>query len=154
MESEPDYYNVWMSVLGRTDRENDVRALLLEYAGVELDIELARSLVLLSLHEPIGVLALAGLLGQNHPKASRVLARLEALGLVGRSRGTDQRIRTASTTATGQRLVEQINQGRRRLLAEVFRDWTTADQAAFARLSKRYGDRIEELISARNSTGV
>ncbi|GAB3395632.1 hypothetical protein GCM10027568_28010 [Humibacter soli] len=154
MESEPDYYDIWMSVLGRTDRENDFRALLLEYAGVELDAELARSLVLVSLHEPIGVLALADLLGQNHPKTSRMLAQLEALGLVDRSRGTDQRIRTASTAAAGRTLIEQINQGRRRLLADVFRDWTNADQATFARLSQRYGDRIEELISARKSAGA
>ena len=154
MESEPDYYNVWMSVLGRTDRENDFRALLLEYAGVELDIELARSLVLVSLHEPIGVLALADLLGRNHPKASRTLAHLESLGLVGRSRGTDQRIRAAVITPAGRTLVEQINQGRRRLLADVFRDWSTDDQAAFARLSQRYGDRVEELITARNNTGA
>ncbi|WP_344993183.1 hypothetical protein [Tsukamurella soli] len=141
-----------MSVLGRTDRENDFRALLLEYAEVEFDIELARSLVLVSLHEPIGVLALADLSGQNHPKASRTLARLEALGLVGRSRGADQRIRTATTTTAGRQIVDRIDRGRRRLLADVFHDWSAADQATFARLSQRYGDRIEELITNRGRT--
>ncbi|MFC7751664.1 hypothetical protein [Tsukamurella soli] len=105
----------------------------------------------MSLHEPIGVLALADLSGQNHPKASRTLARLEASAL-GRSRGADQRIRTATTTTAGRQIVDRIDRGRRRLLADVFHDWSAADQATFARLSQRYGDRIEELITNRGRT--
>lgn len=152
MSADPDYYDVWISALTRPDRDG-FRALLLRYADVDLDLDLARCLVMVGLHQPVGVLALAELLGQNHPKASRTLAELEARGLVRRSRGADQRIRTAECTPAGRGLVDRVNSGRRRLLADVFRDWDRADQVAFARLSQRFNDRVAELVDSLAEEG-
>lgn len=152
MKSDPDYYDVWVSTLSGPRRDEFV-ALLLGYAGVDLGIDLARCLVTVSLHEPVGVLALADLLEQNHPKASRTLARLEELGLVARSPAADHRVKTASLTRAGRETVDAIDRGRRRLLDDAFRDWSDTDQATFARLSQRFSDRVAELIRRRSGAG-
>jgi hypothetical protein len=94
MAADNDYYDVWLEMLGRTSRPG-FRALLLSRAGVALDPDLAQYLVTIGLRGPIGVLELADLLGQNHPKASRSLARLEQLGLVQRAAAGHDRRATA-----------------------------------------------------------
>jgi DNA-binding MarR family transcriptional regulator len=145
-EPAEDYYDVWISMLGRNSRPAFL-SLLLDRAGVSLDIRLATCLVNVELHGPIGVLDLAELLDQNHPKVSRTLARLEALGLVSRRPAAhDRRIKTAVVTPKGRRTVEAINRGRRRLLEDALRDWSDRDRATLARLNRRFSDRIAELI--------
>jgi DNA-binding MarR family transcriptional regulator len=144
--AEDDCYDVWLEMLGRTSRPG-FRALLLSRAGVELDPDLAQYLVTIGLRGPVGVLELADQLGQNHPKASRSLARLEQLGLVRREEaGHDRRIKTASLTPEGQRVVRAINQGRRRLLEEAFTGWSERDRAELARLTRRLSDAMFGLI--------
>jgi DNA-binding MarR family transcriptional regulator len=97
------------------------------------------------------VLELADLLGQNHPKASRSLARLEQLGLVQRGAADrDRRIKTAALTPEGDRVVQAINQGRRRLLEEAFAGWSEHDQAEFARLTRRLSDAMFALIEVHD----
>jgi DNA-binding MarR family transcriptional regulator len=141
-----DYYDVWIGLLGRTSRPR-FRELLLDRAGVSLDPDLAQYLVLIDMHGPIGVLELADLLEQNHPKASRSLARLEQLGLVRRGAAArDRRIKTAEVTAAGHRMVAAINQGRRRLLEEAFAGWSEQDRIALARLTQRFSDSVFALI--------
>jgi len=141
-----DYYDVWLDMLGRTSRPQ-FRALLLSRAGVALDAGLAQYLVLLDMRGPTGVLELAELLDQNHPKASRSLARLEQLGLVRRGEAAhDRRIKTAAVTPAGHRLVEAINDGRRKLLDDAFAGWSGRDRAQFARLSRRFADAIFMLV--------
>ena len=96
------------------------------------------------------MLELAELLDQNHPKVSRTLARLETLGLVRRQPAAhDNRIKTAATTAEGHRVVESINQGRRKLLDEALQDWSDRDRIELARLTRRFSDRIAELTEAQ-----
>ena len=144
--ADEEYYDVWLEMLGRTSRPG-FRALLLSRAGVTLDPDLAQYLVTIGLRGPIGVLELADQLDQNHPKASRSLARLEQLGLVQRAEaGHDRRIKTASLTPEGQRVVQAINQGRRRLLEEAFTGWTERDRAELARLTRRLSDAMFGLI--------
>jgi DNA-binding MarR family transcriptional regulator len=141
-----DYYDVWLDTLGRASRPQ-FRTLLLSTAGVGLDADLAQYLVLLDMRGPTGVLELAELLGQNHPKASRSLARLEQLGLVSRGEAAhDRRIKTAAVTPAGQQVVAAINDGRRRLLHDAFAGWSDRDRAQFARLSRRFADAIFALI--------
>jgi DNA-binding MarR family transcriptional regulator len=148
--ADDDYYDVWLEMLGRTSRPS-FRALLLSRAGVALDPDLAQYLVTLGLRGPIGVLELADLLGQNHPKASRSLARLEQLGLVQRAAaGHDRRIKTAALTPEGHRVVQAISQGRRRLLEEAFAGWSERDQAELARLTRRFSDAMFALIEAHD----
>jgi len=137
-----DYYDVWLDALGRTSRPQ-FRALLLSRAGVALDADLARYLLLLDMRGPTGVLELAELLGQNHPKASRSLARLEQLGLVRRAEaGHDRRVKTAAVTPAGHQIAEAINDGRRKLLDDAFDGWSDRDRAQFARLSRRFAEAI------------
>jgi DNA-binding MarR family transcriptional regulator len=148
--ADDDYYDVWLEMLGRTSRPS-FRALLLSRAGVTLDPDLAQYLVTIGLRGPIGVLELADLLGQNHPKASRSLARLEHLGLVHRaSAGHDRRIKTASLTREGQRAVQAINQGRRRLLDEALAGWSEHDRADLARLTRRFFDAMFALTEGHD----
>jgi len=148
--ADDGYYDVWLGMLGRTSRPR-FRALLLDRAGVTLDPGLAQYLVTVDLRGPVGVLELAELLDDNHPKASRSLARLEELGLVRRAAAAhDRRIKTASVTPAGHRLVEAINQGRRRLLDEALTGWSERDRAELARLTRRFSDSILTLIEAQD----
>jgi DNA-binding MarR family transcriptional regulator len=143
-----DYYDVWLDMLGRTSRPR-FRALLLSQAGVPLDPDLAPYLVNIDLRGPIGVLDLAELVEQNHPKVSRTLARLEQLGLIRREDAEhDRRIKTASVTPEGHRVVEAINQGRRRLLEQAFAGWSDSDRATLTRLTRRFSDRVFALTQA------
>ena len=143
-----DYYEVWLDTLGRTSRPQ-FRAMLLRRAGVELDAELAAYVVLLDVRGPTGVLELAELVGDNHPKASRSLARLERLGLITRAAAAhDRRIKTAAVTPAGQAIVAAINDGRQQLLDEAFAGWSERDRAQFARLSGRFAAAIFALTTA------
>ena len=145
--ADDDYY-VWLGMLGRVSRPR-FRALLLDRAGVTLDVALAQCLVTIGLRGPIGVLDLAELLDHNHPKASRLLARLEELGLVERAPAPhDRRIKTASVTPEGRRVVDAVNLGRRRLVDEVLADWTDHDRATLARLTRRFSDTMFALVEA------
>jgi DNA-binding MarR family transcriptional regulator len=143
-----DYYDVWLGMLGRVSRPRFV-ALILKRAGVTLEPELCQYLVHLDLRGPIGVLELAELTEQNHPKVSRTLAQLEERGLVERSDAAhDRRVKTAELTADGRRVVQAINQGRRLLLDEAFAGWSADDRETLARLTRRFADRVFGLIEA------
>jgi len=148
--ADDDYYDVWLDMLGRTSRPRFI-SLILDRAGVTLAMDLCRYLIHIDLRGPIGVLDLAELVEQNHPKVSRTLARLEELGLVRRAAAPhDRRIKTASVTAEGHRTVEAINQGRRRLLDEVFGDWSERDRVELARLTRRFADGMFTLVDAHD----
>jgi DNA-binding MarR family transcriptional regulator len=145
-----DYYDVWLDMLGRGSRPRFL-ALVLDRAGVTLDLDLFQYVVHLDLRGAIGVLELAELVDQNHPKVSRSLAKLERLGLVERGEAPhDRRIKTAAVTAEGHRMVEAINRGRRRLLEEAFRGWSEEDRVALARLTRRFADDVFALVEAHD----
>ncbi|WP_242907685.1 MarR family winged helix-turn-helix transcriptional regulator [Actinomadura terrae] len=151
--ADDDYYEVWLSILGRVSRSRFVD-LILDRAGVTLDPELCRYLIHLDLRGPIGVLELAELAEHNHPKASRSLARLEQLGLVARAPDPhDRRVKTASLTAEGRGVVEAINRGRRRVLDEVFTGWSDRDRAELARLTGRFADGMVALMDTGPAAG-
>lgn len=142
----PDYYDVWIDMLGRVSRPRFV-ATILDRAGVTLDPELCRYLVHLDLRGPTGVLDLADLVEHNHPKVSRSLARLEELGLVRRADAPhDRRVKTAAVTPEGHRIVEAVNEGRRLLLQEAFAGWSDADRAELARLTRRFSDAMARAV--------
>ena len=80
---------------------------------------------------PLGRLADA--LGASVPAASRICARLEAAGLVGRSQGPARGgVPTIVLTAYGRRLVTQIQAQRRAVLDHVLQSLTPAGRAALA----------------------
>lgn len=143
-----EYYDVWLAILGRISRPRFLN-LVLERAGVDLDLDLVRCLVNVDIHGPVGVLELAERLEQNHSKVSRSLVRLEKLGLLRRGVAShDQRVKTATVTPKGHKVIEAVNQGRRHLLDEVFVGWSERDQSTLARLTGRFADRVSELIDA------
>lgn len=145
-----DYYDVWLGMLGQVSRPRFI-ALILNRAGVTLDPELCVYLVHLDLRGPMGVLELAELTEQNHPKVSRTLARLEEKGLVRREDAVhDRRIKTAEVTAEGRRIVDAINQGRRRILEEAFDGWTEQDRKTLAKLTSRFADRVQAMVDAND----
>jgi DNA-binding MarR family transcriptional regulator len=149
-----DYYDAWLDMLGRIARPRFL-ALILDRAGVTLEADLLQYLVHLDLRGPTGVLELAGLAGQNHPKVSRSLARLEELGLVTRAAAShDRRVKTAAPTAAGRRTVEAFNEGRRKLLADAFAGWSDHDRAELARLTRRLTDAMATLIEAADRPGA
>jgi DNA-binding MarR family transcriptional regulator len=143
-----DYYDVWLDMLGRIARPRFL-ALILDRAGVTLEPDLLQYLVHLDLRGPTGVLELAELTDQNHPKVSRSLARLEELGLVTRADAAhDRRVKTAALTPEGRRMIEAFNQGRRRLLDDAFTGWSERDRTELARLTRRLTDAMAALIEA------
>jgi DNA-binding MarR family transcriptional regulator len=145
--ADNDYYDGWLGILSRISQPRFV-ALILDRAGVTLDPDLCRYLVHVDLRGPVGVLDLAELTEDNHPKASRTLAHLERLGLVTRADAPhDHRVKTASVTPEGHRVVEAVNAGRRRILDEVFAGWTEGDRSDLARLTGRFADGVLDLIS-------
>jgi DNA-binding MarR family transcriptional regulator len=145
-----DYYDVWLGMLGQVSRPRFI-ALILNRAGVTLDPDLCVYLVHLELRGPMGVLELAELTEQNHPKVSRTLARLEEKGLVRRADAThDRRIKTAEVTAEGRRIVDAINRGRRRILDEAFDGWTEQDRKTLAKLTSRFADRVQAMVDAND----
>jgi hypothetical protein len=60
----------------------------------------------------------------------------------------DRRIKTASATPEGHRVMDAINQGRRRLLDEALAGWSEQDRAALTRLTRRFADRMFALMQA------
>ncbi|GAB3424165.1 MarR family winged helix-turn-helix transcriptional regulator [Flindersiella endophytica] len=145
-----DYYDVWLGMLGQVSRPRFI-ALILNRAGVTLDPELCVYLVHLDLRGPMGVLELAELTEQNHPKVSRTLARLEEEGLVRRADAAhDRRIKTAEVTDAGRQVVAAINRGRRRILDEAFAGWTEQDRKTLAELTGRFADRVQAMVDAND----
>lgn len=145
------YYDVWVDMLAGTSRPRFV-ASILHRAGVTLDPELCRYLVHLDLRGPTGVLELAELVEHNHPKVSRSLARLEELGLVTRADAPhDRRVKTASVTPAGHRVVEAINEGRRGILRDAFAGWSPRDQGELARLTRRFSEDVARVVDASDA---
>ena len=116
---------------------------LLREAGVDLDRALFPLLVRLGRHGPLSVAGLAEQAGRDHTTISRQLAKLESLGLISRlGDGGDRRVRTASLTAGGEKIVQAITMARRRLLSGALADWSEADLANLADLNRRFVDAL------------
>jgi DNA-binding MarR family transcriptional regulator len=122
---------------------------LLREAGVSLDRALFPLLVALGARGPLGVAELAGLVGRDHTTVSRQLAKLESLNLVKKHQSTDRRKRTARLTPGARKIVRAIAGARRRLLSRALADWSEADRTAFADLSRRFADSLND-FSGKN----
>ncbi|HEY3647636.1 MAG TPA: MarR family winged helix-turn-helix transcriptional regulator [Streptosporangiaceae bacterium] len=87
---------------------------------------------------------------QWNPGSSAVgRVRQEQLGLASRGEAAhDRRVKTASVTEQGHRMVEAINAGRRRILDEAFAGWSEHDRAELARLTRRFADDIFTLVNS------
>jgi len=123
-------------------RQDDI---LLREAGVSLDRALFPLLVRIGVAGSMSVVELADQVGRDHSTISRQVAKLESLGLVSRQQGlSDQRIREAAITISGQRAVRAITAARRRLLGKLLADWSPEDREAVARLNRKLADAMKE----------
>jgi DNA-binding MarR family transcriptional regulator len=117
---------------------------LLREAGVNLDRALFPLLVRLSMFGPLSVAGLAGQVGRDHTTISRQLSKLESLDLISRQGGSDKRVRMATLTATGDKIVQAIAAARQRLLSRVLADWSEIDRASLATLNRRFVDALAQ----------
>jgi DNA-binding MarR family transcriptional regulator len=121
----------------------DVDQAFLAHAGVKLDRALFPLLTRIGLAHPIGVVELANLAGRDHSVVSRQVAKLEALGLVGRQAAEgDQRIRLLTPSAKGEAMLRQFSVARRTFFARRLDDWTEEDRAMLLDLLERFATTI------------
>lgn len=119
---------------------------LLREAGVSLDRALFPLLVILGARGALGVAELADQVGRDHTTVSRQLAKLESLDLIERCEShADRRRKAARLTSGGKRVVQAITLARRRLLSKALANWSEADRAVLANLSRRFVDSLSEL---------
>ena len=119
---------------------------LLREAGGDLDRALFPLLVRLGRSGSLSVAGLADQVGRDHTTISRQLSKLERRGLISRQGGgADRRVRTASLTAAGDKIVQAITAARRRLLSRALAEWSEADLAALATLNQRFVDALEAM---------
>ncbi|MGK8512260.1 MarR family winged helix-turn-helix transcriptional regulator [Nocardia asiatica] len=88
--------------------------------------------------------ALAPALGVDQPRASRLVARAVAAGLL--ERVADQRDGRRSVlrpTAAGRRASAEAAARRRTAMAAAMADWTPAERADFARLLERFVEKMD-----------
>ncbi|WP_280242811.1 MarR family winged helix-turn-helix transcriptional regulator [Nocardia abscessus] len=88
--------------------------------------------------------ALAPALGVDQPRASRLVAQAVSSGLL--ERVADQRDGRRSVlrlTAAGRRAVAEAAAGRRTAMAAAMADWTPAERADFARLLRRFVEKMD-----------
>ncbi|NII09530.1 MarR family transcriptional regulator [Oleiagrimonas sp. C23AA] len=127
-------------------RQDDV---LLREAGVTLDRALFPLLVRLHTAAPLPVAALAEQVGRDASTVSRQLAKLQADGLIERTRlPEDQRTRAAAITAQGIDTLKAITRARRRLLNEALSDWTAQERASFPQLALRLASAMKARVDA------
>ena len=129
-----------VSVINRPDRDEA----MIRAAGIRLDRALFPLLVGIDRYGPIGIVDLADRAGRDHTTVSRQVAKLAALGLVARQGGAgDRRVRAAVVTPEGRAMVARIDAARRRMGYAVFADWTAGEVDEFARLLRRFADRVK-----------
>ena len=127
-----------LSVLNSPQRD----VVLLREAGVEIDRALFPLLVATGARGPLTVGDLADLVGRDHTTVSRQLAKLKQLKLVASQAEQDKRRNAVKLTAEGEKVVQKISRARRRLLTKVLEDWSEADRAALATLTRRFADAV------------
>ena len=105
----------------------------LEELGGEVAPLQLRVLLIVSRARRVSLGRLADALGASVPATHRICARMEAAGLVGRGRGAAQgRVPTIILTASGRRLVTQVQAQRRAILDHVLESLTPAGRAGLA----------------------
>ncbi|MBX6352690.1 MAG: MarR family transcriptional regulator [Thermoflavifilum sp.] len=108
-------------------------------------LERAAYLILTWLDErgPTSIRELADVLAVDISTVSRQVAGLESKGLVHRQTDpADARVSVLSITEVGRERLMGTRAARRALYARVLAEWTAEDQAAFARLLRRFNQAV------------
>jgi DNA-binding MarR family transcriptional regulator len=136
-----DLHAALFDLVGMLNRPQPDLALL-GAAGVSLERALFPLLVRIGREGPIGVVELSELVGRDHSTVSRQVARLEALGLVERRPGAqDRRVREAVPSEEGRFLLARIDMARGALFTEAFKTWSDEDLETLSRLLRRFADQ-------------
>lgn len=141
-------FSALLALMGclNSPRQDDV---LLREAGVALDRALFPLLVRLSSVGAMSVAQLADRAGRDPSTVSRQLAKLEQLGLVRRPTAhSDMRVREASITKAGERVVAAITAARHKLLGKLLEDWSAHERQIFPQLLQRLADSMNQAMSA------
>ena len=116
-------------------------AALIETAGVDLDRALFPLLVRIERQGPLGIVELAELAGRDYSTVSRQVAKLEALGLVGRCASAhDGRVRAAVITEQGAVMTRALDGARQKIIEGLLADWHSDDVKQLAGLLRRFAD--------------
>ncbi|TKI06077.1 MarR family winged helix-turn-helix transcriptional regulator [Martelella alba] len=119
--------------------------ILLREAGIALDRALFPLLVGLSRSQGSAIAQLAEQVGRDPSTISRQITRLAELGYVKRRPGEhDRRVKEAAVTPEGLHVIEAITQARRRLLAQLWQDWSEKERQALPAL-------LQKLVRAMKS---
>lgn len=119
---------------------------VLEVAGVSLDAALARLLVGIHRHGPLGVVDLSDRSGRDHTTVSRQVAKLAELGLVERKvSDEDRRVSKIAATARGARISRALSVAHQKLVQPVLDDWSERDLVELTRLMRRLADDVAQL---------
>jgi DNA-binding MarR family transcriptional regulator len=119
---------------------------VLEEVGVALDAALARLLVGVHRHGPIGVVELSDRSGRDHTTVSRQVAKLVELGLVERRENPqDRRVSRLAATSAGARMARDIAVAHQNLVMPVLDGWSERDFADLTRLMRRLADDVAQL---------
>ena len=116
---------------------------LIEEAGIPLDRALFPLLARIARYGPVGVVDIADRTGRDHTTISRQMAKLEELGLIERrASATDKRVREATVTAKGQKMVAALNAARERLANRILASWTDEELDELRKLLRRFADDL------------
>lgn len=125
---------------------------LVDIAGVSLDRAAYGVLGTLQGARGIRLSELAQRLGIDVSTASRHVANLEGSGLVRRvADPSDRRAVMLDLTEAGDETLDRVRLARRRLLAEVLRDWDEHDVATLATLLERLGADLARFLEPRSA---
>lgn len=121
---------------------------VLEDAGVSLDAALARLLIGIDRHGPVGIVEIAERSGRDHTTVSRQVAKLVELGLIERKASEeDRRISLAAATTKGARVANALRAAHMRLVMPLLDGWSARDLADATRLMRRLADDIAQVRS-------
>nr|WP_246587296.1 MarR family transcriptional regulator [Stakelama flava] len=116
---------------------------LVAEAGIPLDRALFPLLASVARYGPIGVVEVADRTGRDHTTISRQMAKLEELGLIERrASAADKRIREATVSAKGRKMVAALNAARERLANRILISWTDAELDDLRKLLRRFADDL------------
>nr|WP_246587111.1 MarR family transcriptional regulator [Stakelama flava] len=116
---------------------------LVAEAGIPLDRALFPLLASVARYGPVGVVEVADRTGRDHTTISRQMTKLEELGLIERrASATDKRVREATVSAKGQKMVTALDAARERLANRILVSWTDAELDDLRRLLRRFADDL------------
>lgn len=92
---------------------------------------------------PLGVTGVAAALGVDQPRASKLVARAVASGLVRRTADqADGRRSALHLTAAGSARLAQVHRARQARFASAMADWSAEERAVFSALITRFVDGL------------